>query len=143
MKKQIRNDFTESLIGIYKLDIIKELTAFLQGEQAVLFALNVTGTIHPSEISEKLNLTRSRTSMIISSLKTKDLINIEEDQTDRRMTNISLNEKGLKQINEKEDEALKIFDYLLDQLGEEKVKSFTTLINETVNIMKGVKNEFK
>lgn len=143
MQLSTKVEFTEALLEIYKLEAITELVAFLQGEQAVLFALSIGGVLYPSQISDKLNLTRSRTSMIISSLKNKGLILLKEDEKDRRRTNVKLSDKGLELITKKQNDVLKLFDYLLRHLGEEKVAKFTALLNETVAIMEGAKNEFK
>lgn len=131
--------FSNALLGIYNLDITKMLIQFLQGEQAVLFALSVGGVLNPSDLSDKLGLTRSRMSMILTSLNKKGEIILETDENDRRRTNVTLTKSGRDFVKVKENEVLGFFDFFIDQMGHEKVESLIELINETVSYMKEVK----
>lgn len=137
-KTNIKERFSMSLLGIYNMDFTKQLIQFLQGEQAVLFALSVSGVLNPSDMSDKLGLTRSRMSMILTSLKKKELIDLQTDEKDRRRTNVELTKKGKQFITEKENDVLIYFDTYVDKMGYEKVEHLIKLINETVEHMKEV-----
>lgn len=134
-------NFLNSLLDIYNLDVTSELIKFLHGEQAVLFHLKHHGKTIPSDISEKLSITKSRMTTIISSLVKKEMIEIKQDKTDFRKKNIKLTKKGLKEIDKIELEILKMFDYYIEKLGIEKLKNLTVLLNETVKIMEGNRND--
>lgn len=135
----IKKNLSDALLGIYELDITQKLTLFLQGEQAVLFALSVAGISNPSIMSAKLGLTRSRMSMILTSLKKKDMIYLETDEEDRRRTNVILTKKGKKFISSKEEEVMSFFDIYIENMGEKKVLQLIDLLNDTVSNMKEVK----
>lgn len=131
--------FSNSLLNIYNLDIIKYFIRFLQGEQAVLFALYIGNEKHPSKISEKLDITKARMSGIIKSLKEKDMIETKPDLNDKRKTTLFLKVNGRNFIKTKEEEILNVFKYFHQQMGDEKILKLTELLELTSNIMKGVK----
>ena len=134
-----KEKFIKSLIGIYNLDIINYFMNFLQGEQAVLFALYIGDEQNPSKISEKLGITKSRMSNIITKLLEKDMIETKSDVLDRRKIVINLKESGRKFIKEKESEILTIFEVFYLSMGETKIKQLSELLEETTLIMKEVR----
>lgn len=136
---ETKEKFIKSLIGIYNLDIINYFMNFLQGEQAVLFALYIGDEHNPSKISEKLGITKSRMSNIITKLLKKDMIETKSDVLDRRKIVINLKESGRKYIKEKEIEILTIFEVFYLKMGETKIKQLSELLEETTLIMKEVR----
>lgn len=136
---ETKEKFIKSLIGIYNLDIINYFMNFLQGEQAVLFALYIGDEQNPSKISEKLGITKSRMSNIITKLLEKDMIETKSDVLDRRKIVINLKESGRKFIKEKESEILTIFEVFYLSMGETKIKQLSELLEETTLIMKEVR----
>lgn len=136
---ETKEKFIKSLIGIYNLDIINYFINFLQGEQAVLFALYIGDEHNPSKISEKLGITKSRMSNIITKLLEKDMVETKSDILDRRKIVINLKESGRKFIKEKEIEILTIFEIFYLSMGETKIKQLSELLEETTLIMKEVR----
>lgn len=136
---ETKEKFIKSLIGIYNLDIINYFINFLKGEQAVLFALYIGDEHNPSKISEKLGITKSRMSNIITKLLEKDMIETKSDVLDRRKIVINLKESGRKFIKEKEIEILTIFEIFYLSMGETKIKQLSELLEETTLIMKEVR----
>ena len=136
---ETKEKFIKSLIGIYNLDIINYFMNFLQGEQAVLFALYIGDEQNPSKISEKLGITKSRMSNIITKLLEKDMIETKSDVLDRRKIVINWKESGRKFIKEKESEILTIFEVFYLSMGETKIKQLSELLEETTLIMKEVR----
>lgn len=136
---ETKEKFIKSLIGIYNLDIINYFINFLKGEQAVLFALYIGDEHNPSKISEKLGITKSRMSNIITKLLEKDMVETKSDILDRRKIVINLKESGRKFIKEKEIEILTIFEIFYLSMGETKIKQLSELLEETTLIMKEVR----
>lgn len=134
----INKRFTNSLLGIYNLEIIKYFIRFLEGEQAVLFSLYIGQENQPSKISEKLDITKARMSSIIRSLKHKNMIETHRDLKDKRKLNLILKKEGREFIKEKELEILNLFNYFQKQMGEDKILQLTKLLEEITIIMKEV-----
>lgn len=135
-----KKKFINALIGIYNLEIIKYFTKFLEGEQAVLFALYISTDNTPSKISERLGITKSRMSNIITSLISKNMIETTKDAQDRRKVILKLKAAGVKFIQEKEKEVLIIFDTYYLLMGEEKIAALTKLLDDTKRIIKEIDN---
>lgn len=134
----LNNRFTNSLMGIYNLDIIKYFISFLEGEQAVLFSIYKNKETQPSVISNKLNITKARMSSIIKSLKQKDMLETYKDDLDKRKMKLILKPKGESFIKEKEDEILNLFKYFHYKMGDKDILELTILLEKIVSIMKDV-----
>lgn len=136
---KIKDDFINALINIYNMKHIKFFLEFLEGEQAVLFALKFSGLKTASELSEKLGVTKSRLTKVINNLKRKGLVKIVPNNFDKRIKDIYLTDRGIEFIILKEEAAMTLFNVYLNKMSTEKIILFTELLNETVSIMKEVK----
>lgn len=139
-KTTLRKELTDSLIHIYSLDIVPFFSAFLHGEQAVLFALLNLEMTTPSEICASTGIAKNRMSAIINSLKKKNYIDSLPDASDKRKMNLVLTDAGKKVIMAKETQANLFFDYFIKAVGEKEVKEFIRIINLAVAKL-GEKND--
>lgn len=137
-KEKTKNTFVLALFEIYNLDIINVLLKFLQGEQAVLFAIKYNENLTATDLSKKLAITKSRVTSIISSLVNKNYLKVSKDPSDLRKQKISLTEEGNKFIIEKENEANQLLEHFYLKMGEKDIKVLTKLLFKTAQIMKEV-----
>lgn len=135
---EIRDNFIEALLNIYNMEHIKFFLEFLQGEQAVLFAIKFSNLKTSSDISEKLGVSKSRLTKVLNNLKRKKYIHFKQSSEDKRYKYIYLTSLGEEYIKTKESTALMIFETYLNKMTSEKIITFTKLLNETVSIMEGV-----
>ena len=139
MKKELKNEFLKSLTNIYNMEMINFFFEFLQGEQAVLFAMKMSGLNTASAISEKLNITKSRMTTIVNNLIKKNFVESMPSPTDGRVKILELKEDGFNFIENKELESLAFLELYMKHMGDQKIIQFTKLLNETAEIMKGAK----
>lgn len=137
-KEKTKNTFVLALFEIYNLDIINVLLKFLQGEQAVLFAIKYNENLTATDLSKKLAITKSRVTSIISSLVNKNYLKVSKNPNDLRKQKISLTEEGNKFIIEKENEANQLLEHFYLKMGEKDIKVLTKLLFKTAQIMKEV-----
>lgn len=137
-KEKTKNTFVLALFEIYNLDIINVLLKFLQGEQAVLFAIKYNENLTATDLAQKLAITKSRVTSIISSLVNKNYLKVSKNPNDLRKQKISLTEEGNKFIIEKENEANQILEHFYLKMGEKDIKVLTKLLFKTAQIMKEV-----
>ena len=137
-KEKTKNTFVLALFEIYNLDIINVLLKFLQGEQAVLFAIKYNENLTATDLAQKLAITKSRVTSIISSLVNKNYLKVSKDPSDLRKQKISLTEEGNKFIIEKENEANQLLEHFYLKMGEKDIKVLTKLLFKTSQIMKEV-----
>lgn len=136
MEYNIKENFIKSLIEIYNLEIINFLLEFVQGEQAVLFAMYLSKIDTSSKLAEKLNVTKSRMTFIINNLLKKEYIETYQKDDDKRIKYLNLTNLGTKYIKEKEQMALSVLTIYVDKMGDDKILNLTDLLNDTTKIMK-------
>jgi len=132
MENELRQEFINSLIGLYSLDIIPLFAAFLEGEQAVLLTLRQLHADVPAEIGKLTGIAKNRMSAIVGSLTAKGLIRISQDAADRRKTHLVLTPAGEKVILAKEAEANAYIDRFIEAVGERDVKELTRVLDRAV-----------
>ena len=132
MENNLRQGLTDSLIGLYSLDIVPLFSAFLGGEQAVMMTLHQFNADVPAEIGKLTGIAKNRMSAIVSSLKTKGYIEITQDAIDKRKTHLRLTPAGEKVIFAKEEEANAYFDRFIEAIGETDINELIRIINLAV-----------
>ncbi|MFA9398475.1 MAG: MarR family winged helix-turn-helix transcriptional regulator [Clostridiaceae bacterium] len=99
----------------------------------ILFSINNNGKMTISELSKKLNITKSNISPIIKYFEQKGLISRVYDQTDRRYINIELTETGVDFVNQYMYE---INLYIENILSSCEKDTSEVLLNSLLNIHK-------
>lgn len=135
MDKKVLENIRQSLLDIYRMEVIDGIRDILSGENAFLLLLLSCSSspLTASFMAERLNITKGRITALISSLLDKEDIEITLDMKDRRKTLIRLTEKGRNRIETKIDEVNEKLEYLIRNLSEEEV-------NVLLNILEKVKN---
>lgn len=135
MDKKVLENIRQSLLDIYRMEVIDGIRDILSGENSFLLLLLSCSSspLTASFMAERLNITKGRITALISSLLDKEDIEINLDMKDRRKTLIKLTEKGRNRIETKIDEVNEKLEYLIRDLSEEEV-------NFLLNILEKVKN---
>ena len=132
-KQKIENELTLYLNELYHSKVTSAFIDFIQGEGAVLLCLkHHEGPIYPSSISSLVGLSRARVTNIINSLRLKGLVDLEQDEADRRKTHVMLTEKGEQFVIEGANNIELYADSLFNAIGEEKILILIDII-KTVN----------
>ena len=135
MDKKVLENIRQSLLDIYRMEVIDGIRDILSGENSFLLLLLSCSSspLTASLMAERLNITKGRITALISSLLDKEDIEITLDMKDRRKTLIRLTEKGRNRIETKIDEVNEKLEYLISDLSIEEV-------NVLLNILEKVKN---
>ena len=135
MDKKVLENIRQSLLDIYRMEVIDGIRDILSGENSFLLLLLSCSSspLTASFMAERLNITKGRITALISSLLDKEDIEITLDMKDRRKTLIRLTEKGRNRIETKIDEVNEKLEYLIRNLSIEEV-------NVLLNILEKVKN---
>ena len=135
MDKKVLENIRQSLLNIYRMEVIDGIRDILSGENSFLLLLLSCSSspLTASFMAERLNITKGRITALISSLLDKEDIEITLDMKDRRKTLIRLTEKGRNRIETKIDEVNEKLEYLIRDLSIEEV-------NVLLNILEKVKN---
>ena len=135
MDKKVLENIRQSLLDIYRMEVIDGIRDILSGENSFLLLLLSCSSspLTASFMAERLNITKGRITALISSLLDKEDIEINLDMKDRRKTLIQLTEKGRNRIETKIDEVNEKLEYLIQDLSIEEV-------NVLLNILEKVKN---
>ena len=134
MDKKVLENIRQSLLDIYRMEVIDGIRDILSGENSFLLLLLSCSSspLTASFMAERLNITKGRITALISSLLDKEDIEITLDMKDRRKTLIRLTEKGRNRIETKIDEVNEKLEYLIRDLSIEEV-------NVLLNILEKVK----
>lgn len=135
MDKKVLENIRQSLLDIYRMEVIDGIRDILSGENSFLLLLLSCSSspLTASFMAERLNITKGRITALISSLLDKEDIEITLDMKDRRKTLIRLTVKGRNRIETKIDEVNEKLEYLIRDLSIEEV-------NVLLNILEKVKN---
>ena len=103
-KEDLKLELIDSLEKIYYMEAFGQLAEFLQGELYLLrfLALNNDEEIGPSELSERLHMSRPRITATISALRKKSFLVTELDEIDRRRLKVKITEEGIAYIIKKQ-----------------------------------------
>lgn len=128
--------FLKQLEAISKLEMMKHLTPFLYGEDAMLLKLYVKEATTPKLISEVLGITKGRVTALMNSLKKKGYILVVVNKEDARSYNLELTPKGSSYIEGRFSFISNYFDTLLDYIGVEETDALITLLEGMISKVK-------
>lgn len=136
-KDKLKLDLIESLEKIYYMEAFSQMVEFLQGELYLLKFLttNKDEDFGPSELSERLHMSRPRITNTISALKNKKFVTTEMDKDDRRRLKVRATEKGVKFTLEKQEIVEENFDAFIDGIGERDTLELIRIVNLAAEIM--------
>lgn len=142
-KEVLKFELIDSLEKIYYMEAFSQLAEFLQGELYLLrfLALNKEEEIGPSELSERLHMSRPRITATISALRKKDFVNTELDKEDRRRLKIRITKKGMDHIIKKQACVEGNFEVFINGIGEEDARELIRIIDLATKIMQKKQEE--
>lgn len=91
--------------------------------------------VYPSDLSERLNLSRSYVTAVLNSLDTKQLLSRTVDNVDRRRIKIEITDKGRRIFDNMAKVELEQADILIKNLSEEKTILLIDLLEQASNIL--------
>ena len=143
-KEDLKLELIDSLEKIYYMEAFSQLAEFLQGELFLLrfLSLNKGEEIVPSELSERLHMSRPRVTATISTLRKKGFVNTELDKKDRRRLKVRITKKGIDYIIKKQTIVNENFEEFINGIGEDDSRELIRIVDLAVKIMekKQVKN---
>lgn len=143
-KEDLKLELIDSLEKIYYMEAFGQLAEFLQGELYLLrfLALNNDEEIGPSELSERLHMSRPRITATISALRKKSFLVTELDEIDRRRLKVKITEEGIAYIIKKQANVEENFTEFINGIGEKDTRELIRIVDLAVKIMenKQVKN---
>lgn len=114
---------------------MKNFFKFAQGEKRALLELSLANAdILPSNLCQKLGVSKQRITSILNSLYEKKHITINIDETNRRKTNIKLTPIGKKYIDKLSSDVLKELNKTLSKISSEDINKLTEII-ANINII--------
>ena len=136
-KCDLKNVLIQTLAQMYDKESFGILTVFFQGENQVLLFLSEhhNMNVYPSLISDKLHVSRSRVTAILTVLRKKEYVTLEMSEKDRRRMLVKITPEGLASIREKQKWADQYFEILVDGLGEQNTEELTRLVKICADIM--------
>ncbi|GEM_PF-1428966 len=136
-KEDLKLELIDSLEKIYYMEAFGQLAEFLQGELYLLrfLALNKDEEIGPSELSDRLHMSRPRITATISALRKKKLLLTELDEVDRRRQKVKITKEGLEYIVRKQAKVEENFTEFINGIGQEDTRELIRIIDLAVKIM--------
>lgn len=132
--EELRNILINKLKILNDIEPLSYLLESMQGEYAVLSLLAEKINVSPSEISKYLNISKSRSTVILNSLKKKQFVTLSKSEVDKRKLIASLTTLGEESLNKKVTQASTFFDDYLKELGEEDAKKLIGFLDKSIKI---------
>lgn len=137
-KSYFRNSSHKTLVNILFTSnwILERLKQFLENEDITHQQYNILRILNNSEtplstlqIRERMLDKMSDTSRIVERLLKKDLVNKQICRYDKRLVDVTLNEKGLKLLNRLEKKTYEL-DSIISNLSSEDIDTVNQLLNK-------------
>lgn len=102
-----------------------------EGEAGIMRCLTKNGgSLTAGDLSEMLNVGTGRIGNALNSMEKKGLVRRDDDKNDRRITIVSLTDKGIEFSKKMQEQLMQKLSFILDRLGEEKFHEFLILFKE-------------
>lgn len=124
----------EILELICKQSEAPKLDIKVDGKRFVLGCLEKNGKMKSLDLANELKVSTARIAVIINSLEKDDLVKREKDLIDKRITYVTLTDKGLVLTRNLHDKLLKTISSVMSRVGEDDLMTF-------INVAKVIKEE--
>jgi DNA-binding MarR family transcriptional regulator len=137
-KNYLRNSSHKTLVNIFYTSnwILEKLKHFLESEDITHQQYNILRILFNSEkplstlqIREQMLDKMSDTSRIVERLLKKDLVNKKICRIDKRLVDVTINEKGLQLLN-RLDKKTDEFDAIISNLSTEEIETVNQLLDK-------------
>ncbi|WP_409227628.1 MarR family winged helix-turn-helix transcriptional regulator [Gudongella sp. SC589] len=134
---RLKNQLIEALGKVYYMEAFSQLVEFLQGELYVLYYLAGSDEMEtsPSEISEKLHMSRPRTTATLTALRKKGFVVTRSNEKDRRRVDVMITGKGKEHLEMKKDAVNHNLDLFIEGIGSEEALHLIRIINKAAGLM--------
>ncbi len=134
---KLKNQLIEALGKVYYMEAFSQLVEFLQGELYVLYYLATRDEeeTSPSEISEKLHMSRPRTTATLTTLRKKGFVVTRANELDRRRVDVMITKNGKEHLDRKKDAVNQNLDIFIKEIGEEEALDLIRIINKSAGLM--------
>lgn len=114
----------EILELISKQSEAPKLDIKVDGKRFVLGCLAKNGKMKSLDLADELKVSTARIAVIINSLEKDDLVKREKDLIDKRITYITLTDKGVVLTKNMHDKMLKTISQVMSRVGEDDLMTF-------------------
>jgi DNA-binding MarR family transcriptional regulator len=101
----------------------------------IMHVLKFEGTMHPSQIGEKLLIAKAQMTHLIDKLVELDFVKREMDSVDRRTFNISLTAKGQRVLDEQDGLVINAVSDVMTSLSEKELESLSNTLRTLRDIL--------
>jgi DNA-binding MarR family transcriptional regulator len=101
----------------------------------IIWLLEEEGTLHASEIGDKLQIARAQMTQIIDRLVALNIVERKADPTDRRTINISLTDQGKVTLREQKNSLLKAIQESMSCLTDEELEELSDSLRKIRDIL--------
>jgi DNA-binding MarR family transcriptional regulator len=101
----------------------------------IMRVLKMEGTMHPSRIGEKLLIAKAQMTHLIDKLVDLGFVKREMNAIDRRTTNITLTETGLKLLDETDNMVVSAVTNVMAELSEKELESLSNSLRSLRDIL--------
>jgi DNA-binding MarR family transcriptional regulator len=108
--ERLRDELMDALAGMYEKKAIAALAEFLQGELRILVYLSQHrgDGVNPSQLSDRLHVSRSRITAALSALRRKGYVQMEISEADRRRMLVTITPAGAAHLRSKQEQVERI-----------------------------------
>ncbi len=118
----------------------KDFNFKVKGKHFILGYLNENGKTKSLDLAKALDVSTARIAVIINDLENEGLVLREKDEKDKRITYISLTEKGIFVVTEDKKHVLNVLDNVIKKTSEEELNGFIKVLNVMKEEMRNHEN---
>ena len=96
-----------------------------------------------SELARRLGVTRSAISQLVTKLEERDIVRRVDALDDKKIAYVRLSNKALTVYNEQCEQANKLIEKVVEEFGEERLKSLIAQYDELASIFARVQKEMR
>ncbi len=126
--RAVRKKITKTIISDIALNITPHHFEIIR-----LLAEN--GTMHSSEIGEKLHIGKAQMTQLINRLVTLDIVERKMDANDRRTYNISLKEEAIKVFDQHKQSSFLAVEEIISHLSDEELENLSITLRKLRDIL--------
>jgi DNA-binding MarR family transcriptional regulator len=147
MKNHILDSITEGLLSIpplirrsirrkmFKTALARIEENISQPHFEIMITLKETGTLHIAEIGKRLQIPKPQMTYLIDRLVKLEIVERQTDEVDRRITNISLTDRGREMMEEHKKLIEESFKDDLSCLNDEEVLELSVSLKKLRDIL--------
>ncbi len=107
----------------------KDFNFKVKGKHFILGYLNENGKTKSLDLAKALDVSTARIAVILNDLEKEGLVLREKDEKDKRITYISLTQKGTFVVTNDKKHVLNVLDNVIKKTSEEELNGFIKVLN--------------